>query len=125
SSNDFEQRQQLCMLSTPGVDPAGPDGALWFTNEAASNFGGNSIGRITTSGTITSYTDRRLDGPTDITAGPDHAMWFTDFASRSIGRVSVALTPRTKDDCKNGGWRTLFDAQGNALANQGRRVAYV
>ena len=34
------------------TSPSGPDGALWFTNA-----GNNSIGRITTAGAVTNYTD--------------------------------------------------------------------
>jgi virginiamycin B lyase len=50
----------------------GPDGALWFTN-----YGNNSIGRITTAGVVTTYTSATIDGPKGITAGPDGALWFT------------------------------------------------
>ena len=38
---------------------AGPDGALWFTNPT----GNDSIGRITTTGTVTSYTSTGIDSP--------------------------------------------------------------
>jgi virginiamycin B lyase len=36
--------------SGPEMTVAGPDGALWFTED-----GGNKIGRITTGGTITEF----------------------------------------------------------------------
>jgi hypothetical protein len=112
-------------IAGPKSIAAGPDGALWFTNQASSNFGGNSIGRITTSGAITSYTAAGLDGPYEITAGPDGAMWFTDFANHSIGRITVSARPRAKDDCKNGGWRTLTDDHGQPFRNQGQCIAFV
>ena len=64
---------------------AGPDGALWFTNE-----GDNSIGRITTSGVISSYTGNGIDGPELITLGPDGALWFTNFNGSSIGRITTS-----------------------------------
>ena len=51
---------------------AGPDGALWFTNDT------NSIGRITTAGVVTNYTDPASTVPIRITAGPDGALWFTN-----------------------------------------------
>jgi len=63
---------------------------LWFTNS-----GNNSIGRITTTGTITNYTGTGISDPTEITAGPDGAMWFTNtgtgsvIANGSIGRISM------------------------------------
>ena len=37
---------------------AGPDGALWFTN-----YGNNSIGRITTTGVVTNFTGAGIDEP--------------------------------------------------------------
>ena len=39
---------------------------------------GNSIGRITTSGTVTNFTGTGISGPTGIAAGPDGALWFTN-----------------------------------------------
>src|SRR5689334_18296244 len=62
-------------LPTRGSEPAGisagPDGALWFTEEA-----GNRIGRITTSGSISEYAvPTRGSEPVGITAGPDGAIW--------------------------------------------------
>ena len=62
----------------PGIDDpvgiaAGPDGALWFTN-----YGNNSIGRITTTGAVTNYTGTGISLPFGITAGPDGALWFTN-----------------------------------------------
>ena len=70
-----------------GINPegiaAGPDGALWFTNP-----GNDSIGRISTSGTITFFTDPRIIGPGSIVAGPDGALWFTNASG--IGRITTA-----------------------------------
>ena len=61
----------------------GPDGALWFTNPAD-----NSIGRITTDGVTSGFTDPSIDEPEGITAGPDDALWFTNEGNNSIGRIS-------------------------------------
>jgi len=41
------------------------------------NLGNNSLGRITTAGSVTNYTDPTIVGPAFMTAGPDGAMWFT------------------------------------------------
>ena len=60
-------------ISDPDGITAGPDGALWFTNDA-----NNSIGRITTAGAVTNYTGTGISGPVGITAGPDGALWFTN-----------------------------------------------
>ena len=62
----------------------GPDGALWFTN-----FGNNSIGRITTDGSVTNYPDSSITTPSAIAVGSDDALWFTN-AGRTIGRVTTA-----------------------------------
>ena len=65
---------------------AGPDGALWFTN-----YIGGSIGRITTAGTVTSYTSRApARAMQAITAGPDGALWFTNYGTNSIGRITTS-----------------------------------
>src|ERR1022692_4944019 len=62
----------------------GPDGALWFTAE-------DTIGRITTTGTVTTYPVGHPIltpwGSGQITAGPDGALWFT--AEDAIGRITT------------------------------------
>ena len=63
----------------------GPDGALWFTN-----LGTNSIGRITTSGVVSNFTDPTISEPDWITVGPDGALWFTNFGNNSIGRITTS-----------------------------------
>jgi len=63
---------------------AGSDGAIWFTTNA------NSIGRMSTEGVITEYTDASIRDPHAITAGPDGALWFTNYAGYSVGRVTTA-----------------------------------
>jgi virginiamycin B lyase len=74
---------------------SGPDGALWFTCEYASNVvgpGAASIGRITTSGVVTSYPIPFDANPGPLTAGPDGAMWFAGadfFGGNAIGRVTM------------------------------------
>ena len=40
--------------------------------------GNNSIGRITTTGTVTNYTGTGINDPHGIAAGPDGALWFTN-----------------------------------------------
>ncbi len=70
-------------IADPENVAAGPDGALWFTNNA-----NNSIGRITTSGAVTNFTGAGIDEPTGITTGPDGAVWFTNDGNNSIGRIT-------------------------------------
>jgi outer membrane protein assembly factor BamB len=74
----------------PGIDgphdiTVGSDGALWFTNF------NDSIGRITTSGTITNYPDAGFE-PLAIAPGTDGALWFTNFEGDSIGRITTTGT---------------------------------
>ncbi len=63
---------------------AGLDGALWFTEGA-----GEAIGRISTTGVVSTYTNPELYTPLDITTGPDGALWFTNLSGNSIGRITV------------------------------------
>jgi virginiamycin B lyase len=72
---------------------AGPDGAVWFTNYTVPGDTGYQpyppIGRITTDGTITTYSNKGIEGAMGITAGPDGAVWFNDHLNDAIGRVTV------------------------------------
>jgi virginiamycin B lyase len=88
--------------SNPNGITVGPDGALWFTtlNQA----GGNLIGRITTSGSITTIpaqlalaspglSDLSVPGG-DIVAGPNGALWFTARDSNTVGEIASDMTWR-------------------------------
>src|SRR5215471_5912128 len=97
----------------PGAITAGPDGNLWFTNlgrmHSASmdldNFPIESgIGRITTDGEITEFTDGLSPmrkppdivpegvvtgcGPSDIVSGRDGNVWFAEFHGDRIASVA-------------------------------------
>jgi virginiamycin B lyase len=63
---------------------AGPDGNVWFTE--------NALGRIGTINPVSHVIGEyaTLSGPAGITAGPDGAMWFTD--ATSIGSSTTAGT---------------------------------
>jgi virginiamycin B lyase len=64
---------------------SGPDGALWFTEYLSSD-----IGRITTSGTITTYPTLTANAsPFDIVTGPDNALWFTESTADKICRITT------------------------------------
>src|SRR6478736_1112931 len=76
------------MYAGPAVDrpegiTAGPDGALWFTDE------NGAIGRISPTGALSTYADPRVVGPAAITPGPDGALWFLT-GNGAIGRITVA-----------------------------------
>ena len=72
--------------SEPPAITTGPDGNLWFTEQAA-----NNIGRITPDGVITEFpVPTPNSSPSDIVAGPDGALWFTEFTASKIGRITTA-----------------------------------
>src|SRR5580704_14989913 len=72
-------------INNPGGIAAGPDGALWFTNE-----GNNTIGRVTTSGTGTGYVAGG-NNLYEMTVGPDGNLWFTAGPfGNSIGRITTS-----------------------------------
>src|SRR6266851_4992907 len=79
--------QAASPISRPQGITAGPDGALWFTNQ-----GTDSIGRISTAGAVNTFTGNGISGPHEITAGPDGALWFTDYDNNSIGRITTSGT---------------------------------
>lgn len=63
---------------------AGPDGNLWFLEQAA-----NQIGRITPQGDITEFpVPTPQSGLSKIIAAPDGNLWFTEFAGNKIGRIT-------------------------------------
>ncbi|MGE5276882.1 MAG: IPT/TIG domain-containing protein [Acidobacteriota bacterium] len=75
--------------SSPQAITAGPDGNLWFTEQAA-----DKIGRMTTSGTVTEFpiavsVSGSLFG---ITAGPDGNLWFPDLLSKKVGKITTGGT---------------------------------
>jgi streptogramin lyase len=79
----------------PGSITLGPDGALWFTFNFNNSLNGQ-IGRITTAGSITTFS---VSSENDITTGPDGALWFTEpggnytpDGSAEIGRITTSGT---------------------------------
>ena len=70
----------------PSGITAGPDGAVWFTEQSA-----NRIGRITAAGAVTGYEVPTTTGwPYGITTGPDGALWFTEQSGNKIGRITTS-----------------------------------
>ena len=72
--------------SSPDHIVAGPDGAMWFTENA------NQIGRITLGGTITEFGPTAAN-PEEIVVGPDGNLWFTSGDTEgngAIGRITPA-----------------------------------
>lgn len=67
----------------------GSDGALWVTVPKPAG-ATSSIRRMSTDGTVTTFTDPDIRFPTSIAAGPDGALWFTDTVTNAIGRITTA-----------------------------------
>jgi virginiamycin B lyase len=67
---------------------AGPDGAVWFTEQGATK-----IGRITTAGAITAFAVPTANSqPSGIVTGPDGNLWFTELnaGANKIGRMTTS-----------------------------------
>lgn len=79
-------------IAQPFAITLGPDGNLWYTNNGWG--GGDTIGRITPSGVVTSYPVGR--GAAGITSGPDGALWFASPGGMrgdpAIGRITTGGT---------------------------------
>src|SRR2546425_223812 len=77
--------------SLPEWVTAGPDATLWYTDFA------DRIGRVTPSGTVTTWDTPPRSTPRGITAGPDGNVWFTEEGLGRIGRItpSGAITEFT------------------------------
>jgi virginiamycin B lyase len=73
---------EFVSFNTPSAITAGPDGALWFTEDAA-----HQIGRIDSGGVISEYGIPCCGEPSRIVAGPDGALWFTE--GNKIGRITT------------------------------------
>ena len=76
-------------LRNPGADAlglaAGPDGNIWFGQEAPS-----AIANVTPSGVFTEYATPTIDArPLAVVAGSDKRMWFTEQEAGQIGAVTM------------------------------------
>jgi virginiamycin B lyase len=80
-------------LGAPRGIASGPDGALWVTH-----FQTNQIARITTGGTLTTFSDAKISAGLSIVQGSDGALWFAN--GNSIGRITTAgsVATFTNDD---------------------------
>lgn len=70
----------------------GADGNLWFTFRSPS---ANAIGRITTAGAVTLFTNGLTPGDVavhDITEGSDGNVWFTEEFNNRIGSITPSGT---------------------------------
>lgn len=69
----------------------GPDGALWFAS-----FGDDVVGRVTTSGVLTTFPLEDGARPVGCAVGPDRKIWFTEAHTSRIGRLDPATGTMTE-----------------------------
>jgi streptogramin lyase len=72
--------------SSPDRIAAGPDGALWFTENSA-----NALGRISPAGGVSTFSLASLganNGPLGIALGPGGLMYFTEANTGRIGSIN-------------------------------------
>jgi streptogramin lyase len=68
----------------PNLVVVGPDHNLWFTE-----FTGEKIGRVTTSGVITEFKISGAQSLVGIANGPDGNVWFTDQFTGKVGHINT------------------------------------
>ena len=92
---------QATRFDVPGGSMAtgiaqGPDGNVWFVDSAQ-----DLIGRVTPSGTVTTFADPDVVSPREIVSGPDGNLWFTyqgsafPPVSAGLGRITPSGTITT------------------------------
>jgi streptogramin lyase len=76
--------------SEPGAIAQGPDGNMWFLEDASTN----KIGKITPSGVITEYTLPTTNAfPSGLVSGPDGNLWYDDENTPpDLGKVTTSGT---------------------------------
>jgi len=79
-------------VAEPVAIAAGPDGALWFAGGSFPYGEAGFIGRITTNGAMTIYSEPGigLSGTADLIAGPDGSMWLTNYSGDSVERIATS-----------------------------------
>jgi YD repeat-containing protein len=77
------QEYPLAENSHPNGITRGPEGNLWFVDEATSK-----IGRSTPTGSIVEYPLPEKSEPVEIVTGPDGNLWFTEQGTNKIGRMT-------------------------------------
>ena len=78
-------------LANPRAIAAGPDGALWFTEDTGGPGTSGVVWRSTLYGEMSMFHMPALHpNPLGITSGPDGALWFADESGSTIGRITTA-----------------------------------
>ncbi len=83
--SEFPVPNPLCNVN--GIT-AGPDNAIWFTEDTTNHNEQGKIGRVTLTGAISEFPlPTPSGGPASITVGPDDNLWFTEVLGNKIGHL--------------------------------------
>jgi hypothetical protein len=66
-----------------------------------------------------------FDEGNDLTGNGTPGLVHIDNISVNNQVVGSPTSPTSKDDCKNGGWQNMLDANGKSFKNQGDCVSYI
>ncbi len=84
----YESQPAVNLYAIPGTNTypegivGGPDGNAWFVEHV-----GNKIGKVSPTGTVTTYATAAGAEPRRITTGPEGNLWFSENANK-IGRIT-------------------------------------
>jgi virginiamycin B lyase len=82
----FTEFTSRTAASVPTGITAGPDGNMWFTENAV-----GKIARITLGGAITEFPiPAPSASPVGIVTGPDHNLWFAENNNSRIGKITTS-----------------------------------
>lgn len=70
-------------FSGPNFPTVGPDGNVWFAEEAG------KIGRLTLDGALTEFRIPSRNRAFSVVVGPDGNLWFAETYGRQIGRMTL------------------------------------
>ncbi len=100
----------------------GPDGNLWFTNPQLASLNKNYLGKITTSGVITSY--NLIESPLGLTAGPDGNIWVTEDSN--VAKVTTSGSETDYALTSGFGYTGMsVGPDGNIWFSAGNAIGYV
>jgi virginiamycin B lyase len=118
----FDQPMTSSLPPPPGPEAtwivAGSDGALWFLDAYQ-----RDVGRITTTGEITTFDAPGIVQFSEIIAGPDGALWYA-IHDQALGRISTSgETTRVTIGMHPG--QLAADSKGRIWYGEGSRAGFV
>jgi len=145
-ATDYQFTAGSCGLGSPRFAAETPSGSIFFYIGPPPSYTGCPPNVWTNTGNLASPTNlvdaSQLGGTfyepyaavqlaygdlpvTDISLVVDGPNQTVQFDNTQVNDTTYTYDqPATKDECKDGGWQNLTDAQGNHFANQGDCVSY-